>query len=209
MAPLSSEPNGALDGAPRADEDADLGHLIDTSMGADRPVVVTKIGTDLGVGTREKLLRGLWGELGAEALAEAKRQAACAQTFFGRAAQTVAEGGDGARFKRLGNNLMDAAVAGSSALDGVVAVTRGLLDTLAVVLVGTPWPVVMTVIIVTDWRLASPRVAILTAAAIAFLGDWEIAMETMTLVGAAVVIGIPAGMWFGKSKRPQRGRASA
>ncbi|MGB5330509.1 MAG: ABC transporter permease subunit, partial [Gammaproteobacteria bacterium] len=47
-----------------------------------------------------------------------------------------------------------------------------------------------------------------TAASLAYismLGYWEVAMETVALVGAAVFIcvifGIPLGIWFGKSKR--------
>ena len=102
----------------------------------------------------------------------------------------------------------DAARNGAGAFDGIVLVVRQVLDAISLALIGTPWPVVMTVIIVVGWRSAGPRVAIFTAAAlayIAFLGYWEIAMETVALVGAAVVLcvlmGIPLGIWFGKSKR--------
>ncbi len=104
-----------------------------------------------------------------------------------------------------------AALAGSGAFDGVVLVVRQVLDAISLALIGTPWPVVMMVIFVVAWRSAGPRVAIFTAAAlayIAFLGYWEIAMETVALVGAAVVlcvvIGIPLGIWFGKSERAYR-----
>jgi glycine betaine/proline transport system permease protein len=104
-----------------------------------------------------------------------------------------------------------AAVAGAGAFDGVVLGVRQILDAISLALIGTPWPVVMAVICVMAWRAAGPRVAIFTAAAlayIAFLGYWEIAMETVALVGAAVVlcvvIGIPLGIWFGKSKRAYR-----
>lgn len=101
-----------------------------------------------------------------------------------------------------------AAVAGSGAFDSVTAGVRSVLDALSLALIGTPWPVVMVVICVVAWRAAGPRVAIFTAASLAyisFLGYWEIAMETVALVGAAViicvVIGIPLGIWFGKSRR--------
>ena len=101
-----------------------------------------------------------------------------------------------------------AAIAGADVFDGVTAGVRSVLDALTLALNGTPWPVVMVVICVTAWRAAGPRVAIFTAAALAYialLGYWEIAMETVALVGAAVlicvVIGIPLGIWFGKSKR--------
>ncbi|WP_375594270.1 ABC transporter permease subunit [Algihabitans albus] len=104
-----------------------------------------------------------------------------------------------------------AARGGAGAFDSIVLGVRSVLDTISLALMGTPWPVVMTVICVVAWRSAGPRVAIFTAAAlayIAFLGYWEIAMETVALVGAAVVIcvilGIPLGVWFGKSQRAYR-----
>jgi glycine betaine/proline transport system permease protein len=101
-----------------------------------------------------------------------------------------------------------AATAGAGAFDSIVVGVRAVLDTLTLALIGTPWPVVMLVICVVAWRAAGPRVAIFTAAAlayVAFLGYWEISMETVALVGAAVIIcvaiGIPLGIWFGKSTR--------
>ncbi len=101
-----------------------------------------------------------------------------------------------------------AAVAGQGAFDSITAGVRSILDAMTLALIVTPWPVVMTVICVVAWRSAGPRVAIFTAAALAYvaiLGYWEISMETVALVGAAViicvVIGIPLGIWFGKSKR--------
>ncbi|WP_425093421.1 ABC transporter permease [Tropicimonas sp. S265A] len=101
-----------------------------------------------------------------------------------------------------------AAVSGGDVFDGIVATVRGVLDALTVALIDTPWPVVMLVICVVAWRSAGPRVAIFTAACLAYialLGYWDLAMETVALVGAAVLlcvaIGIPLGIWFGKSKR--------
>ncbi|WP_104020537.1 ABC transporter permease [Roseovarius nitratireducens] len=101
-----------------------------------------------------------------------------------------------------------AAAAGGDVFDGIVAGVRGVLDALTLALNGSPWPVVMLVIVVTAWRVAGPRVAIFTSAALAYtalLGYWAVAMETVALVGAAVilcvVIGIPLGIWFGKSRR--------
>ena len=92
--------------------------------------------------------------------------------------------------------------------DGVVTAIRTVLDGLETLFVGTPWPVVMTVIIVTAWRLAGPRVALFTAAALAYLGLlglWETSMITVALLGAAaflcLLMGIPLGIWFGKSER--------
>ena len=92
--------------------------------------------------------------------------------------------------------------------DGVVVTIRTVLDGLETVFVDTPWPVVMTVIVVTAWRLAGPRVAIFSAAALAYLGLcglWETSMITVALLGAAaflcLLMGIPLGIWFGKSER--------
>ena len=102
----------------------------------------------------------------------------------------------------------EAARSGAGTFDGIVLGIRQILNAVSVALIGTPWPVVMTVICVVAWRSAGPRVAIFTAAAlayIAFLGYWEVSMETVALVGSAVllcvVMGIPLGIWFGKSKR--------
>jgi glycine betaine/proline transport system permease protein len=123
--------------------------------------------------------------------------------------------GNGKLFSVLANWMEDridaAAIAGDDVFDGIVATVRGVLDALTVALIDTPWPVVMLVICVVAWRSAGPRVAIFTAAALAYialLGYWALAMETVALVGAAVilcvVIGIPLGIWFGKSKRAYR-----
>ncbi|MGI9336433.1 MAG: ABC transporter permease [Gammaproteobacteria bacterium] len=91
---------------------------------------------------------------------------------------------------------------------GVTGAIKAVLDGLEVVLVQTPWPVIMLVIIVTAWRLAGPRIAIFTAASLAYLatfGLWEVSMVTVALLGAAaflcLIFGIPLGIWFGKSQR--------
>ena len=92
--------------------------------------------------------------------------------------------------------------------DGITFGIRTVLDFLELMLIETPWPVVMIVIVVMALRLAGIRVAIFTAAALlylAFMGLWEISMITVALIGAGaflcVVIGIPLGIWFGKSER--------
>ncbi len=97
---------------------------------------------------------------------------------------------------------------GAGAFDSVVGVIRTVLDGLETIFVTTPWPVVMTVIVVVAWRVAGPRVAIFTIAALAylgFLGLWETSMITVSLLGAAaflcLIIGIPLGIWFGKNQR--------
>ena len=99
-------------------------------------------------------------------------------------------------------------VVGADTFDGVVGSIRFVLDSLETVFVSTPWPVVMTVIIVLAWRLAGPRIAVFTAASLAylgFLGMWETSMITVALLGAAaflcLLFGIPLGIWFGKNQR--------
>ncbi|ETW99166.1 MAG: hypothetical protein ETSY1_15965 [Candidatus Entotheonella factor] len=99
-------------------------------------------------------------------------------------------------------------VKGAGVFDGVVSTIKAVLDGLETVFVGTPWPVVMTVVVVLAWRLAGPRVATFTAAALTYLGMlglWETSMVTVSLLGAAaflcLLFGIPLGIWFGKSQR--------
>ena len=97
----------------------------------------------------------------------------------------------------------------SEKLDAVTPLVKvAPLSATETVFVDTPWPVVMTVIVVVAWRLAGPRVAVFTGAALAYLalfGLWETSMVTVSLLGAAaflcVLIGIPLGVWFGKSQR--------
>ena len=60
LEPLDSY-DGNLEGAPRADEGADLDQLIDHSVGTDLPIVITANGQDIGVVTKPRLLRGIQG----------------------------------------------------------------------------------------------------------------------------------------------------
>ena len=111
------------------------------------------------------------------------------------------------------SNWMDAgfdwlSVEGAGVFDSVVAAITTVLNGLETVFVGTPWPVVMTVIVVVAWRLAGPRVAVFTTAALAYLalfGLWETSMVTVSLLGAAaflcIGLGIPLGVWFGKNHK--------
>ena len=103
------------------------------------------------------------------------------------------------------SNWMDAgfdwlSIAGAGVFDSVVAAITTVLDGLETVFVDAPWPVVMTVIVVVAWRLAGPRVAVFTGAALAYLalfGLWETSMVTVALLGAAaflcMLLGIPLG----------------
>lgn len=85
--------------------------------------------------------------------------------------------------------------------DQITYAIRFLLDTLETFFVTTPWMVIMTFVIVLAWRSAGPRVAIFTTAGLAylgFLGFWEKAMSTVSLLGAAasisIFLGIPLGV---------------
>ena len=60
MEPLDSH-QGSLDGAPRADHGADLDQLIDLAVNTEQPVVITDGGTDVGIVTTSRLLRGIQG----------------------------------------------------------------------------------------------------------------------------------------------------
>ncbi len=60
MEPMDSY-GGSLDGAPRADEGADLDQLINLSVGTEYPVVITEGGADIGIVTKPRLLRGIQG----------------------------------------------------------------------------------------------------------------------------------------------------
>jgi len=60
MQPISAH-DGSLDGAPRADQNADLDQLIDLSVTTEMPVVIIDEGVEVGVVTKPVLLRGIQG----------------------------------------------------------------------------------------------------------------------------------------------------
>lgn len=60
MQPLESYA-GSIDGAPRADVGADLDQLIDLAVTTEQPVIITDGGTDVGLVTKPRLLRGIQG----------------------------------------------------------------------------------------------------------------------------------------------------
>ena len=60
MEPMEKH-SGSLDDAPRADEASDLDQLIDLAVGTELPVVITQDGTDIGIVTKPRLLRGIQG----------------------------------------------------------------------------------------------------------------------------------------------------
>ena len=84
---------------------------------------------------------------------------------------------------------------------GVTLTIRQLLDFLETVMIGTPWIITMSVIVLISAKAAGKRVAIYTAAALMYLGIfgfWEKSMLTVALLGTAclicVVLGIPLGI---------------
>ena len=103
------------------------------------------------------------------------------------------------------------AVRFSGVFDGITAKIRWTLDGIEVLLIDTPWPVVMVAIVVMAVRLAGPRVGDFTAATLtdlAFMGLWAMSMITVALIGTGrflcILFGIPLGIWFGKSAHAYR-----
>ncbi|MEO0678065.1 MAG: betaine/proline/choline family ABC transporter ATP-binding protein [Pseudomonadota bacterium] len=61
MEPLAEGQVAALNGAPRVDGESDLDALIDISVGTQSPIIVTEGGREVGVVSKETLLRGIQG----------------------------------------------------------------------------------------------------------------------------------------------------
>jgi glycine betaine/proline transport system permease protein len=94
---------------------------------------------------------------------------------------------------------------GDAIFSAITGTINTVLDSAAYGLVVTPWPVTMAVIVILAWQLAGIRVAIFTAAALAYLavlGFWEKSLETVALLGTSAVlcllVGIPLGIWCGR-----------
>lgn len=97
---------------------------------------------------------------------------------------------------------------GDAFFDAITRFIRIILDALETLFVGTPWIVVACLLILLTHLTAGPRMAIYTAASLSyvgFLGFWEKAMTTLTLLGTAaclsIAIGIPLGMFCARRKR--------
>ncbi|MEO1492085.1 MAG: proline/glycine betaine ABC transporter permease [Pseudomonadota bacterium] len=95
--------------------------------------------------------------------------------------------------------------------DGITDVLRSMLNVITAVFVGTPWPIVMGVLLFVSYHLAGARTAIFVGASLAYIalfGLWQTAMATLSLVIAAslvcVVVGLPLGIWVGKSNFGKR-----
>lgn len=94
--------------------------------------------------------------------------------------------------------------------DGITQFLRGMLGEITSVFVGTPWPIIMRVLLFLSWKMAGTRTAIFVGASLFYLaifGFWQTAMDTRSLVMAAsiicVVLGLPLGILVGKSARGQ------
>jgi glycine betaine/proline transport system permease protein len=92
--------------------------------------------------------------------------------------------------------------------DGLTFAIRSLLDALEVILVQTPWIVIVSLIVLLTWLTAGLRTAIYSGAFLAYmglLGFWEAAMTTLALLGTAallsIAIGIPLGMFAARRPR--------
>ncbi len=92
--------------------------------------------------------------------------------------------------------------------DGITRILRGMLSAITSVFVGTPWPITMCALLFIAYKMAGSRTAIFVGASLAYLalfGFWHTAMDTMSLVVAASIIcvaaGLPLGIWVGKSGR--------
>ena len=85
-------------------------------------------------------------------------------------------------------------------------VIRVVMNSLEKFLLWLPWWSMLTFIILVAWRLAGTRIAIFSAIAmylIGTLGLWDLCMETLSLIGTAVLIsvamGIPVGILAARS----------
>ncbi len=90
---------------------------------------------------------------------------------------------------------------------GVTRLILMILDFLEVLMIGTPWPIMMGLIILLAYKVAGARVAIFTGFALAYLGIlgfWEQSMLTVSLLGSAcllsLIIGIPLGILCARKK---------
>ena len=94
--------------------------------------------------------------------------------------------------------------------DGITTFLRTMLTAITAVFVGTPWVITMGAIIAISYALAGTRITAFVGVSLAYLalfGFWQTAMDTMSLVVAALIIcvafGLPLGIWVGKSERGQ------
>lgn len=92
--------------------------------------------------------------------------------------------------------------------DAITELLRAVLACITAVFVGAPWMVTMGIILAVSYKLAGPRVTAFSGATLAYLalfGFWQPAMDTLALVATSalvcVAVGLPLGVWAGKSTR--------
>ena len=107
--------------------------------------------------------RGTWGELGADAVAQAERQTARAQEFLQQAQAARDAGEDPGRFETLAGNLMRAAersreTADAAAADAFMILMSGLVLLLVLRLVQGIWSNVVYEKQYSRWRVAPDAV---------------------------------------------------
>ena len=92
--------------------------------------------------------------------------------------------------------------------DGLTTILRTALNAIEVAFVDTPWPAVIAVGVFIAFRRGGRRLAIFTAAALAYVGTfglWDRSMATIALVVTAVIVcvmvGLPLGLLCAKNPR--------
>ena len=96
---------------------------------------------------------------------------------------------------------------GGPVFDAIRFPVRALLDYIEYFFQWLPWPVVIIVASLIGWRMAGLSVSIFVCAGlllIGFIGLWQLAMSTLSIMTTAVllsiVIGVPTGILMAKSK---------
>jgi glycine betaine/proline transport system permease protein len=92
--------------------------------------------------------------------------------------------------------------------DGITWTVRNVLDLLAQIFIGTPWPLMMFALVLIAWHRGGRNVALFVGGALAYIalfGFWAQAMSTLALVSAAtfisIALGLPIGIWCAKRER--------
>ncbi len=104
--------------------------------------------------------------------------------------------------------MINSSVSSEWFFDSLTFGLRSVLDTLEIVFVETPWPVMGGFIILLTGLSAGWRAAIFTAAGLAYLGYlgfWDKSMKTLALLGTAacisITLGIPLGIVCARNPR--------
>ncbi|MCY4643699.1 MAG: ABC transporter permease subunit [Bacteriovoracales bacterium] len=92
--------------------------------------------------------------------------------------------------------------------EGITAAIISVLGGLEAILIQTPWPVTLFLILILAFQLAGRRVALFTGGCLIYLllmGLWEMSMMTVALIGTGsalcILIGIPIGVALGRNSK--------